>query len=115
MCYGDTNMGFKICTYQTVDRSKPSVYIGRPSPLGNPFKLKDPNNDLEREDVIRKYARWLADRIDARDPHTLDALNGLLALRKKFPEVQLICYCAPKPCHGDILARAVERAIARGM
>lgn len=77
-----------------------AVYIGRPSIWGNPFpitKLQD------RETVIRKYKEWLWRQIQ--NGHiTKEALVGL----KDKP---LACFCAPQPCHGDVLAKAIEWAV----
>lgn len=65
------------------------IYIGRPSKWGNPFVI---GRDGDRVEVIAKYRRWIADQ-----PHLLAALGELRGKR-------LACYCAPGPCHGDVLA-----------
>jgi hypothetical protein len=65
------------------------VYIGRPSKWGNPFEI---GRDGTREDVIQKYYRWIVDERP-------DLLAQLVELRGKV----LGCWCAPKPCHGDVL------------
>lgn len=65
-----------------------SVYVGRPSKWGNPFVI---GRDGSREEVIEKYRKWLKTR-----PHLLAALPEL---RGK----DLVCWCAPKPCHADVL------------
>lgn len=35
-------------------------YVGGPSPLGNPYRMRD---EAEREQVIAQYARWLRKRL----------------------------------------------------
>lgn len=65
------------------------VYIGRPSKWGNPFEI---GRDGTREEVIKKYRRWIVDE------HP-DLLAQLPELRGKV----LGCWCAPRPCHGDVL------------
>jgi len=35
----------------------PAVHIGRPSPLGNPFKM---SKTIGREEMVARYAAWLA-------------------------------------------------------
>lgn len=65
------------------------VYIGRPSKWGNPFTI---GPDGTREEVIAKYTAWLIDQ-----PHLIVAIPEL---RGKT----LGCWCAPKACHGDVLA-----------
>lgn len=66
------------------------VYIGRPSKWGNPFAI---GKDGTREEVIEKYREWLM-------KNWVDAFLDVAELRGKI----LGCWCAPLPCHGDILA-----------
>jgi hypothetical protein len=66
-----------------------SVYIGRPSKWGNPFALKD---FPDRESCLAAYRQWLDSQ-----PQVIDDARKELAGR------DLVCFCAPKPCHGDIL------------
>ena len=69
------------------------VYIGRPSKWGNPFVI---GKDGTREQVIRRYEHWLSTNT---------------ALMKQLPELRgktLGCWCAPNPCHGDVLARLAD-------
>ncbi|MGP8124037.1 MAG: DUF4326 domain-containing protein, partial [Xanthobacteraceae bacterium] len=67
-----------------------AVYIGRGSKWGNPFRI---GPDGDRAAVIAKHERWLADQ------HNL--LRALDELRGR----DLVCFCAPLPCHGDLLRR----------
>ena len=74
------------------------VYIGRPSKWGNPIKLTKDTVD-ERRQVIAAYRSLIE--------------SGYLSevLGPKWREViktqlggkVLGCWCAPKPCHGDVL------------
>jgi len=71
-------------------RAPYDVYIGRPSKWGNPFVV---GKDGTRKEVIIKYLKWLKNQ-----PELIAAL----------PELKgkvLGCWCAPKECHGDMLAR----------
>ncbi|MDJ0276274.1 DUF4326 domain-containing protein [Sphingomonas sp. 2R-10] len=65
-----------------------AVYIGRGSKWGNPFVI---GRDGNRAEVIAKYGRWL------RTQHQL--LRALDELRGR----DLVCFCAPLACHGDLL------------
>jgi hypothetical protein len=67
-----------------------AVYIGRATKWGNPFRI---GPDDDRTAVIAKFERWLADQ------HQL--LRALGELRGR----DLVCFCAPWPCHGDLLLR----------
>ena len=65
-----------------------SIYIGRGSKWGNPFRI---GPDGDRATVIAKYERWLRDQ-----HHLLRALDELRGH-------DLVCFCAPLACHGDLL------------
>ena len=67
-----------------------AVYIGRGSKWGNPFRI---GRDGGRAAVVAKHERWLADRHDLL--RVLDELRGR----------DLVCFCAPHACHGDLLLR----------
>jgi len=71
-----------------------SVYIGRPSPFGNPFSI---GKDGSREEVIEKYRQWLQDQ-----PRLIKIM------KRELKGKDLVCFCAPKPCHGDVIKEVVE-------
>lgn len=79
----------------------PYVYVGRPSMWGNPFPLKDTTNDAHRAQVIEQFKLYFYARIE-RDPAFR---ASLIALRGR----DLGCFCAPKPCHADIILAYVNR------
>jgi len=81
-------------------RGTSDVYIGRPGPWGNPFVI---GKDGDRTEVIRKYRAWITgpDRV-------------AVALRTNIPLLRgrrLVCWCAPAPCHGDVLAELADREV----
>lgn len=75
-------------------------YIGRPSPLGNPFKI---NSEEDREESLSKYRVWLDEKLKDRDSKQSKELLRLLNILQTTGKLVLICWCKPKPCHGDIL------------
>jgi hypothetical protein len=80
-----------------------SVYIGRGSPLGNPYTHKgsrqDPMIKATRQEAIEAYEGWLREAIAAGDTKVLQALDAL-------PEdAVLMCYCAPLACHGEVVIK----------
>jgi hypothetical protein len=89
-----------------------AVYVGRPSPWGNPFvvggnpsqfsiDLPDQCKNVETAIICFEY---YAQKMLIISPHWLDPLRGKT----------LVCWCAPnKPCHADVLLRLanmIERA-----
>lgn len=73
------------------------VFIGRPSIWGNPFTI---GKHGTREQVIEKYRDYILN-----NPALMEMLPELRGKR-------LGCYCAPKPCHGDILVELLEELYA---
>jgi hypothetical protein len=84
-----------------------NYYIGRSSPLGNPFPIQ---GEFYREAAIHAYERWLRQMIDKADPVVCDALNHV-AERATSGGINLICFCTPKFCHGDIIKKIVTEAL----
>lgn len=83
------------------------VYIGRPSLLGNPFKIGEQGT---RAEVISLYRSWLWGQIKLRGD-VYRELQRLAAIARRGNLV-LICWCKQPgchdvPCHGDILKSAV--------
>ena len=70
------------------------VYIGRPSIFGNPFTKG------KRTDLIARYEKYFLMRVK------IDPLfrEEVLKLRGKT----LGCFCAPRPCHGQIIIDWLE-------
>lgn len=73
------------------------VYIGRPSKWGNPYSHKE--NTLaefkvkSRKEAIEKYESYLLS-----NPVLMNSIGELKGKT-------LGCWCKPKSCHGDILAK----------
>ncbi len=71
-----------------------AVYVGRPSKWGNPFVI---GRDGAREQVVARYRDWLR--------WSLVGLAPILcrAARTELRGKHLVCWCAPLPCHADVL------------
>ena len=68
-----------------------AVYIGRGSPYGNPFVI---GRDGDRAAVIAAY-----------EAHLLSDVALLERVRTELRGRDVVCFCAPAPCHGDVLVR----------
>jgi hypothetical protein len=76
-----------------------AIYIGRaghgkPGTWGNPFRL-GPHE--ERGSTLARYEAHMRARL-TNEPALVDQVR---ALHRKT----LMCFCAPLPCHGDILLK----------
>lgn len=91
------------------------IYIGRPSPLGNPFTI---GPDGTRDEVIAKYEKWLPMALESKSAFLfcgkVFGLERLEEVRREFQRIKdlteegdvvLICWCVPERCHGDILKK----------
>jgi Domain of unknown function (DUF4326) len=83
------------------------VYIGRPSLLGNPFRIGEHGT---LDEVIALYRVWLWRQVKLRG----DVYRELrrLASIARHGDLVLICWrkqpgCYDVPCHGDVLKSAV--------
>lgn len=86
----------KVLNMATDTLTENSVYIGRPSKWGNPFILGVHGT---RSEVIEKYKEYLYS-----SPELMSSLHELVGK-------DLVCWCKPKACHGDVLLQAVEEYI----
>jgi hypothetical protein len=102
-------MGIHVVNKRTFEGN--GIYIGRPSLLGNPFKMK---SEADRERVIREYRTWLWERVKERGK----VFGELVRIRKlaEREDVYLVCFCRPeKACHGDVITSCVEWMLRAGI
>ena len=68
---------------------------------GNPFSSKDGTlakfRVASKSEAIQSYEEWIENQ-----PHLIDELK---ALKGKI----LGCWCKPKPCHGDVIVKLIEK------
>ncbi len=86
------------------------IYIGRGSILGNPYtSIQDRKTKADficenREESVSKFKDYLLDKIAKKDKGVCDELNRIY----QMTEVNLICFCKPESCHGDIIKEIIE-------
>lgn len=89
-------------------------YIGRGSVLGNEFTHIPEGTQAKhvvptREEAIRQNMLALIDKITSREKPVLNELKKLYTLSENRA-VNLVCYCAPKSCHGDNIKTLISRS-----
>ncbi len=91
-----------VANIRTCERpdGKRSIFVARPSALGNPFKI---GRDGDRDECIAKYATWLDTQLA--DPATAAARKfaGLQKALAKYGTLTLVCWCAPERCHAEVI------------
>lgn len=80
------------------DRQPGDVFIGRAGKgeagtFGNPFRLRA---EETRGATIERFRDWFLKRVD----EDVDFRRSVLGLQGK----RLVCFCAPRDCHGDVIA-----------
>jgi len=89
------------------DKRPEVIYIGRRmpgragSPLGNPFKAS------KYSDAIDRYRRWLWEQLSTDTPQRRE-IDRLLRMHWAGQDLLLGCWCAPAPCHGDVVKATIE-------
>lgn len=75
------------------------VYIGRGSKWGNPFNMNG-NSEKERNRVCDEYEKYF---------FSTNLPNEIHELKDKV----LGCFCKPKRCHGDFLAKLANEGVCK--
>jgi len=81
-----------------------TVYVGRGSKWGNPFKVGNPDNEERMEftldESLKNYKLWLLGKIQVTKELDLSELKGK----------DLACWCPlDKRCHADILLELANK------
>lgn len=80
--------------------SSPGLYIGRGSFFGNPHKIGEHG---DREQVINLYRQNEMPRL-IQTPQ----FQELAARHESGEHIALRCHCAPRHCHGDVIAETLR-------
>jgi len=93
----DAEMDWEGCAYVGRPmRQVPHWVLGADGRFGNPFRPEN-STDKERARVILAFGNWLASG-DVRAVKMADDAAAQLAGKA------LVCWCAPKRCHAEVLA-----------
>ena len=83
-------------------------YIGRGTPLGNPFKVE---KGRTRRQAIEQFRKWALNALtDQRHPFTV-AAKELKTRHDAGEDIKLVCSCKPDACHGDIIVELIEEGL----
>lgn len=100
--------------YYVKDNDQLFVYCGRyipskfeiNSPLLNPHKIKDKENQEEISLAINSFKKDLWEDIKAFDSNNnilSDRLEFIFNLSNEKRDIHLFCWCSPNPCHCDVI------------
>lgn len=92
------------------------VCVHRPNILGNPYSHLPKSNSLyktgSREEAINKCERYLKLHLGTND----EIDNEIVRLCEEYMDVgelHLICFCRPKRCHADVIAKIVKALVGK--
>lgn len=112
----------KIIVYNTSiedhTSSENNFYIGRPSPLSNPFTHNGKRSNLAkksfktREEALMAYEEYFK-AMYGHDEEFTKEFDKIYEKYKNGEDIYLQCFCKPEPCHGDIIAKYLQRKFLR--
>jgi hypothetical protein len=76
-----------------------AVYVGRPTKFGNPFSHLTSGTLAKyqvatRVEAVKKFEEWIRSQPKL-----------MAAVKKELKGKDVICWCAPAACHGDVLIK----------
>jgi hypothetical protein len=81
------------------------VYCGRGSVLGNPYTHKQGTKAQyimeSRSEAIEEYRGYFKTQMESNAEFLIEMRRIYRIARKQ--EVNLVCYCAPLPCHCNVI------------
>lgn len=107
-------MNFDIQIVNIHDYNGEYYYVGRGSPLGNPFSDKPSKFDVmktgSRKESIEKYKEWIEERLLYNTPQrrAIEECVNILISRNK---IVLGCFCKPKPCHAEVISEILMNKV----
>ena len=87
------------------------IYIGRScyglegSLLANPFPI---SNRIDRTTSIKLYSSWLVKQAIENTAAWREVLR-IAQMVREDQDIELMCWCKPKACHGDILVSVINK------
>lgn len=103
---------------QDFSKEKNNYPIFRPSILSNPYThIKDKKTLAmfvvkSREEAIERYKGYF-DRMYSGNAPFRFLIDEIYEKYKRGEDIYLECYCAPSPCHGDIIKDKLEKRLIR--
>jgi hypothetical protein len=100
------------------DKGENNYPIYRGSILGNPYThIKDKKTQAmfvvkTREEAIERYKSYFDRMYNGNAPFKF-IIDEMYEKYKNGEDIYLECYCAPEPCHGDIIKDKLEKRLVK--
>lgn len=103
----------KVVNKKTHKPTSDDFYIGRGSCMGNPYHHKESNHPQAMFNVntldeclegykIHLGREWIS------DGEIRNFMDNLVERELNDRDTNLVCYCSPNKCHGDVIKEVVE-------
>lgn len=105
----------RVVNKKTHKPTPDDFYIGRGSVMGNPYYCKDSNHPQAlykvdtMEEAIGEYCKYL-EHSYSNNASFNKVVKELIDYELNNKDINLVCYCAPNRCHGDVIKKFVEDA-----
>jgi len=91
------------------------VYIGRGSVFGNPYSHLDSSHHIYKVDTREEAIRQFKIYFDREATEGTRLYNQLMELKEKAEneDINLVCFCKPKACHGDVIKKWLDNKLKK--
>jgi len=82
--------------------------VDRGSRLGNPYRIGEHGNRAAVVELYREHLEQALAEHEVGTPNPIgEAFARILEAARNAERLELACWCAPKPCHGDAIHQAL--------
>jgi hypothetical protein len=105
-------MTIKICNNHFHQETDNDIYIARPSIFGNPWshmdsKYPDAIKTETRKEAVDNYIQYFLQQYK-NNVEFKEVVDSLVELHKQKQDINLVCFCSPSLCHGDVIKQFIE-------
>lgn len=103
----------RVVNKKTHKPTSDDFYIGRGSVMGNPYHSKESNHPQALykvdtvEEAIEEYSKYLNYNY-FNDVLFREVVLSLVDRELEDKDTNLVCYCSPNKCHGDVIKKFVD-------
>ena len=103
----------RVVNKKTHKPTPDDFYIGRGSVMGNPYHHKESNHPqaLYKVDTVEEAIVGYEEHFKHQyfnNPEFHNSVRTLAYRELDGKDTNLVCYCAPNKCHGDIIKKFIE-------
>lgn len=67
--------------------------------------------ETDRDLVCEQYEEWFNDKVSRQDSLVMNELRRLFVIGRSQGYLKLGCYCAPRRCHADTIAKFLKNYV----